>query len=123
MDGNLILLGGPIVNKIAYRFNAKMPINFDYRTKNIISKLSKKKYTVDETGFVAKFPNPYSKGNWILAIAGKRYSGTRAATVALIKNTSKVAQPNKYDKKVFAHVVEGLDLNSDGLVDDVEFLE
>ena len=30
---------------------------------------------------------------------------------------------NKYDKKVYAKVVEGIDKDSDGIVDEVEILE
>jgi len=123
MRQNIILLGGPIVNKITERINAKMPIRFDYRTKNIVSKITGKSYNADETGLVVKMPNPYSKGSWIIVVAGKRYSGTRAATIALTRHAEELAKGNKKDKKVFAKVVEGLDLNSDGLVDDVEFLE
>ncbi len=123
MRQNIISLGGPIVNKITERLNAKMPIRFDYKTKNIISKITGKTYSADETGFVVKMPNPYSKGHWIIVIAGKRYSGTRAATIALTKYTEELAKGNKKDRKVMARVVEGLDLNSDGMVDDVEFLE
>ncbi|HIK00265.1 TPA: S-layer protein [archaeon] len=120
---NIISLGGPIVNKITERMNAKMPVRFDYKTKNIISKVSGKTYNADETGLVVKMPNPYSKGHWIIIVAGKRYSGTRAATIALTKHTEELAKGNKKDKKVFAKVVEGLDLNSDGIVDEIEFLE
>ncbi len=120
---NIISLGGPIVNKVTERLNAKMPVRFDYKTKNIISKVSGKKYSADENGFVVKMPNPYSKGHWIIVIAGKRYSGTRAATIALTRYTEEVSKGNKKDHKVLARVVEGLDLNSDGIVDEAEFLE
>src|SRR3989344_2331619 len=123
IHSNIIALGGPIVNKITERMNAKMPIRFDYKTKNIVSKVTGKTYNADETGFVVKMPNPYSKGHWIIIVAGKRYSGTRAATIALTKYAAELAKGNKKDKKVFAKVVEGLDLNSDGMVDEVEFLE
>jgi len=34
-----------------------------------------------------------------------------------------VQKGNKYNRKKKAKVVEGLDLNSDGIVDDVEFRE
>src|SRR3989344_791766 len=69
---NIISLGGPIVNKVTERLNAKMPVRFDYKTKNIISKVSGKTYNADETGLVVKMPNPYSKGHWIIIVAGKR---------------------------------------------------
>jgi len=123
LQQNIISLGGPIVNKISERVNAKMPVRFDYKTRNIVSKVTGKTYSADETGLVVKMPNPYSKGHWMIVVAGKRYSGTRAATIALTKHAEELAKGNKKDKKVFARVVEGLDLNSDGLVDDVEFLE
>jgi hypothetical protein len=56
-------------------------------------------------------------------IAGNSYQGTRAAVLAFIKNTDQIASGNSMNRNVVASVVTGLDVNSDGLVDDVEFLE
>ena len=59
----------------------------------------------------------------ILHIAGLRNSGTKAAILAFLKHFNEVKKGNLYDYTFESHVVEGLDLDSDGIVDDVEFLE
>ncbi|HIJ99769.1 TPA: S-layer protein [archaeon] len=120
---NLILLGGPVVNKITERFNAKMPIRFDFKTKDIYSSITKKTYSADETGLIVRFPNPYKKDKHVLVLAGKRYSGTRAATIALVEHLETIEKGNALKPKIFAKVVEGIDADSDGTVDSLEFLE
>lgn len=122
LRNNLILIGGPVTNKITRKINEKMPIKFDER-KNILSALTKKKYSTDESGLIVKIKNPYDESKRILVIAGKRYSGTKAAILALLKNFDEICAGNKYNKKVCAKVVEGLDLDYDGITDDVRILE
>jgi len=56
-------------------------------------------------------------------IAGKRHSGTRAVMIAFIKYFNEIIKGNKFNNKVTAKIVEGIDLNSDGIVDDIEILE
>jgi len=121
---NLILLGGPAVNKVVERINQKLPIKFEKKGKwYIYSTLSKKRYNAAESGIVVEIGNPHAKGKKVLVIAGKGYSGTKAATLAFIRKFAEVQKGNKYNRKKKAKVVEGLDLNSDGIVDDVEFRE
>ena len=67
--------------------------------------------------------NPMNKHKSILIIAGKRFSGTRAAIIAFLKHFKKITNGNIHDKSIMANVVEGVDLDSDGIVDDVEFRE
>jgi hypothetical protein len=43
--------------------------------------------------------------------------------LAFIRYTDEVAKGNSMNRSITARVVSGLDVNSDGLVDDVEFLE
>jgi len=43
--------------------------------------------------------------------------------LAFIRYTDEIAKGNSLNNNVVARVVSGLDVNSDGLVDDVEFLE
>ncbi len=43
--------------------------------------------------------------------------------IAFIKHFNEIIKGNKNDPKIMAKVVEGVDLDSDGIVDDVEFLE
>lgn len=124
MKDNLILLGGPVVNKVTEKFNAKMPIRFENdKGWSIKSTVTKKRYTAGETGLIVKMDNPYAKGKKILVIAGIRYSGTRAATLAFLKDFEEIARGNKKNKKIRAKVVEGVDADSDGIIDAVEFRE
>ncbi|MFH1424074.1 MAG: S-layer protein [archaeon] len=121
---NLILIGGPAVNKVVEKFNAKMPIRFEKDEHwRIKSDITKKKYEAGEAGLIVKIDNPYAKGKKILVIAGIRYSGTRAATLAFLKNFEEITKGNKKNPKIKAKVVIGIDADSDGDIDEVEFKE
>jgi len=113
LSGNLIVIGGPVTNKVTKMVNDKLSVRFDAK-KNIMSR--KKVYKEDECGFIAKTDNPFSKGKRIIVIAGKRYSGTKAAVIAFIKNFDLVEKRNYL-------IVEGLDNDGDGEIDDVRILE
>jgi len=124
LKNNLILLGGPVVNKITKDVNEKMPIFFDKNNHWAVkSNISKNIYPTDETGLIVSFKNPFNKEKNILLVAGKRYSGTRAAIIAFLKYFKKIAKGNIHNNKIKARVVEGIDLNSDGIIDDIEFRE
>jgi DNA-binding transcriptional ArsR family regulator len=124
LENNLILIGGPVVNTITAKINNKLPIKFDKNNNwNITSSLSNKEYTTDETGIIIKMKNPFNNKKFILLIAGKRYAGTRAVTIAFLKHFNEIIRGNKFNDKVMAKVVEGIDLDSDGIVDEVEILE
>jgi len=124
LKNNLILLGGPVVNNITKEVNEKMPIFFDKNNHWAIkSNISKNVYPTDETGLIASFKNPFNKEKSILLVAGKRYSGTRAAIIAFLKYFKEVSKGNIHNNKIKARVVEGIDLDSDGIIDDVEFRE
>ena len=121
---NLILIGGPIVNKVTERFNSSLPINFERgETLAIKSSVTGKSYPEDEMGLVTKVRNPLNLDSSILVVAGKRHSGTRAAIIAMIKHFDEITAGNRYKPEVMARVVEGLDKDSDGIIDDVEFKE
>ena len=124
LQKNLILIGGPVVNTITQQVNDKLPLKFD-KDHNwaIKSSISKKVYHADECGIIVKMKNPFNPKKWILVVAGKRYSGTRAVTLAFIKYFNELAKGNSVDPKIPARVVEGLDKNADGIVDDVKFVE
>lgn len=121
MANNLILLGGPITNKITEKFNDKLPIKFEKG--NIMSTITNEHYPQDECGLIVKAKNPFSKDKSILIIAGKRFSGTRAAIIAFLKHFKKITAGNVHNNNIKANVVEGIDLDSDGIIDDVEFRE
>ena len=121
---NLILLGGPITNKIVEQVNAHLPIYFDKNSgMNIRSTLTKEIYSSDETGLIIKIKSPFAEGKFVLVIAGKRYTGTRAAITAFLQGFAEIAKGNLNNPKVLGKVVEGVDLDSDGIVDAVEFRE
>jgi len=124
LENNLILIGGPVVNTITAKINNRLPIKFDKKDNwNVVSSLSGRKYHTDETGVIVKMKNPFNSKKFILVIAGKRYAGTKAVTIAFLKYFSEIIKGNKYDNKIIAKIVEGVDLDSDGIVDDVEVLE
>ena len=121
LKSNLILIGGPLTNKIVEKVNSKLPIKFEKG--NIVSSISNRTYAQDECGLIVKAKNQFDKEKYMMVIAGKRFSGTRAAIIAFLKDFKKVVQGNFYNKEIAAKVVEGLDLDSDGVVDSVEFRE
>ncbi|MBI2657186.1 S-layer protein [Candidatus Woesearchaeota archaeon] len=121
LEKNLILIGGPVVNKVVEKVNAKLPIRFEEG--NIKSTVSNESYPQDECGIIVKAKNPFNKDKSILVVAGKRFSGTRAAIIAFLKDFRKVTAGNVHNPGIKANVVEGIDLDSDGIIDDIEFRE
>jgi len=121
---NLIIIGGPIVNKITAEINRKMPIFFDQDLQWAIhSSVSGNTYPSDESGLIVKSKNPYNHNHHLLLVAGKRYSGTRAAIIGFLKKFDDISKGNVHDRSIKARVVEGVDLDSDGLIDSVEIRE
>jgi len=124
LQNNLILIGGPVVNRITKDINSKMPVFFDEKNHWAIkSTISKNMYPNDEVGLVVNLKSPFNKEKRILLVAGKRYSGTRAAIIAFLKYFKEIEKGNTHNNKVKARVVEGIDLDSDGIIDDIEFRE
>jgi DNA-binding MarR family transcriptional regulator len=129
LKNNLILVGGPGVNVITSKVNSKMPIRFEKIKEQesfysgLRSEISGKGYSEEGCGLIVKMRNPFDKTKEIIVIAGRRMSGTRAAILAFLKNFDEICKGNSYDHKILARVVEGIDRNSDGVVDSVAFLE
>src|SRR3989338_1239553 len=113
MKENLIIIGGPITNKVTKMVNDKLPARFD-KSKNIVTK--RKTYRQDECGFIARAKNPFDERKEIIVIAGKRYSGTKAAVLAFMQKFDEIAE------KDFS-IVEGVDNDGDGEVDSARILE
>jgi len=121
---NLILVGGPRVNTVTMMVNEWLPITYELTGHNMMmSRTSGKSYSGEDEGAVQIIPNPMNQESRVIVIAGNSYLGTRSAVLAFIKYTDEVAKGNSQNKSILARVVAGLDVNSDGLVDDVEFLE
>jgi DNA-binding transcriptional ArsR family regulator len=110
---NLIIIGGPVVNKAAEKVNAKSLAPYDREVKAFMVK--GKQYGSEEVGIIVKMPNPFAKGKWILHIAGRRHTGTKAAILAFLTAFDKVCKNNVI-------VVEGLDADSDGIIESVKIL-
>jgi len=123
-EGNLIVVGGPRVNTIASRFNNNLPIRFSLSgTSSMISTISGKTYGGDEEGLIVLVNSPLNLKSKILVLAGNTHLGTAASVTGFVKYTERVAEGNSSSREKIAKVVKGLDLDSDGLIDDVEFLE
>jgi len=121
---NLILIGGPVTNKVVEKVNSKMPIRFEKgEAWHIFSTISGRRYFGDETGLIVKAQNPFNPAKRILILAGRRYPGTRASVIAFLKKFGEIQKGNSKNQKVNARVVQGIDADCDGIIDDVEFLE
>jgi hypothetical protein len=117
---NFILVGGPVTNLVMAKVNDFLPAKFsDSKPWGIVSN---DEYTDDSIGLIAKVPNPYNPDYRIIALAGIRYSGTKAAVIALTRFTDKVLAKFN-DQKEFFCIVQGFDLDGDGSIDSVEILE
>lgn len=124
LQKNLILVGGPVINTVTAKINNRLPVKFDRENNwNIVSRVSGKTYHTDETGIIVRIKNPFNPKKYILLIAGKRHAGTKAVMIAFIKRFNEITKGNKLNRKVHARVVEGVDLDSDGIVDNAEVLE
>ncbi len=126
---NLIIIGGPGVNRLAAQINEKLPIKFkeDLKRKgfytDIFSSLSRKTYGEDENGIIVKMKSPFVADKHIMVIAGKRSQGTKSAILAIMNRLDEVCSGNAHNPKVIAKVVEGIDSDSDGVIDSVEIKE
>jgi hypothetical protein len=99
-------------------------VRFDPETKwSVKSTITGKVYPNDEMGIIVLTKNPFNREKHILLVAGKRFSGTRAAIIAFLKYFKEITKGNLKNPKVKAKIVEGIDRDSDGIVDDVEFKE
>jgi DNA-binding transcriptional ArsR family regulator len=121
---NLILVGGPRVNTVTMAVNEWLPITYELTGHNMmISRLSGRSYAGEDEGAVQLIPNPNNEDSKVIVIAGNSYLGTRTAVLAFIKYTDQIAKGNTINKTIIARVAMGLDVDSDGLVDDVQFIE
>lgn len=124
---NLIIVGGPKANIISQKINKNLPIYFNYSEElldwTIISSLSKKIYKEKEIGIISRIQNPFVPDKEILFLSGMGFKGSLSSVIGFIKYPGEVYKGNIYNNKVIAKVVRGIDVDSDGIVDDVEFLE
>jgi len=128
-SNNLILVGGPGTNLITQEINEFLPIRFNmmpsehgFLLGGLVSEKSKKVYTADNTGLIAKIPNPWNSKQSVIVLAGNKAVGTKACALALTKFWKKTLK-NFGDEEKFAAVIQGFDLDGDGKVDSIEVLE
>jgi hypothetical protein len=121
LEENLIIIGGPIVNTLTAKLNPKIPIRF--KNREIYSTLSKKRYSYNKTGILINMINPFNKKKRILLVAGLKHVGTDSAVAALFTHLEKLCNGNRYNPKVMANVIEGVDLDDDGIIDEIEIKE
>ena len=107
---NLILIGGPKANIWIEKINKRLPIYFD-KTREwiIVSSLSKRVYYEDDVGIVGVLKNPFNRNKWVMLAAGKRFKGTRAATISIIKYPDEILKGNRYNSEEKLRVVKGID--------------
>jgi hypothetical protein len=104
--------------------NEFLPITYELTGRNMmISRISGRSYGAEDEGAVQLIVNPNNQSAKAFVIAGNSYLGTRAAVLAFIKYTDEIAKGNMENRGVVGRVVTGIDVDSDGLVDDVQFLE
>jgi len=127
-SNNLILVGGPGTNLITQEINEFLPIRFNmmpsehgFLLGGLVSEKTKKVYTAENTGLIAKIANPWNSNKSIIVLAGNKAVGTKACVLALTKFWKKTL--TTFDKEGFAVVIQGFDLDGDGKVDSIEVLE
>ncbi|MBI4019341.1 MAG: S-layer protein [Candidatus Aenigmarchaeota archaeon] len=113
MNDNLVIVGGPVTNKVTKLVNPSLPVRF--AGSNIYSSYTGKTYKSDDVGFLIKAKNPLNKDASILLLAGRRHSGTKAAILAIFRYKQEL-------EKGYA-IVEGIDEDGDGTIDSVRMLE
>jgi DNA-binding transcriptional ArsR family regulator len=128
-SNNLILMGGPGTNLITQELNEFLPIRFNmmpsehgFLLGGLVSEKTRKVYTADNVGLIARIPNPLNKEKVVIVLAGNKAVGTKACVLALTKFWKKTLK-NFSDKQKFAAVIQGFDLDGDGKVDSIEVLE
>jgi len=120
--GNLILVGGPVANIASLDLNPHLAVQFDWREVwRLRSARTGTAYAEDTIGVVAKVPNPWREGAWILLLAGLHYPGTIASLLAVTDFTD--ALLDGYEGGELYRVVQGLDRDGDGRLDEVRVLE
>jgi hypothetical protein len=104
--------------------NEWLPVTYELTGQNMmISRITGRTYTNEDEGAVQLIPNPMNQDEHTLVVAGNSSLGTRAAVIAFVRRTEEIARGNSENNNVIARVVSGVDQDSDGIIDDVEFLE
>ena len=124
-NSNLIVIGGILTNTLTKAVNSKLNAQFiPFGGRWIIhSKASKKEFNEDAVGFVEVIRHPFFARRKIMVIAGNRNAGTKAAIIALVRHSDEIAKPNSFNEKLQSKIIEGIDLDGDGKIDNAEIKE
>lgn len=124
LNGNLIVIGGPVSNMISAQINEKLLLRFNTEKHPWELEGKKNSYNEDSVGVLAKIPNFFSsdKNKWILFIAGVSTKGTKAVILALTRHWKELLS-NYTVGKSWTRIVQGFDVDADGEIDSVEILE
>ncbi|MBI5393162.1 helix-turn-helix domain-containing protein [Candidatus Woesearchaeota archaeon] len=117
---NLIIIGGPATNLIAAEMNTYSPIKFILKKPWEIA-TEKNRYSDEAIGLITKFKNPFNNEKYVLLAAGISSIGTRSTIIALTKYSELFKKMKNVES--FGTVVQGFDLDGDGIIDDVEIIE
>jgi DNA-binding transcriptional ArsR family regulator len=109
---HMIIIGGPVVNKAAARINARSPAAYDAERRAFIS--DGRVWDDEHCGVIVRMRNPFAREKWILWIAGKRHTGTRAAILAIMDSLERLTSD--------VTIVLGIDADSDGIIDSARML-
>ena len=127
-SNNFILIGGPVTNLITQEINEFLPIRFNmmpsehgFLLGGLVSEKTKKIYTGDTAGVIAKITNPWNRKKTVIVLAGNKAVGTKACVLAFTKFSDRILK--NYEIENFAVVIQGFDLDGDGKVDSIEVLE
>ncbi|MBR9678159.1 MAG: helix-turn-helix domain-containing protein [Nanoarchaeota archaeon] len=120
---NLIVVGGPVTNRVTAMLNDYLPVKFvgkDWAWGIQTSKGDIRRE--DKAGFITRVKNPWDESKRVIVIAGNRVIGTKSAVIGLTRNYDRVLR--NFDKQdSWSCVVEGFDMSGNGKVDTVEVLE
>ncbi len=120
---NMIIIGGPITNIIAYEINEELKVKFKWEKRwKIYSEITKKDYYDENCCLIAKIRNPWDKSKVIILLAGLRFEGTKAAIIAVTKEFEEILSNYKVGRDFYC-IAKGLDKDGDGKIDDIEVLE
>lgn len=119
---NLIVVGGPVTNRVTAKLNDHLPVRFVGKDWAWGIKKGEDIFRADKVGFMTMIKNPWDESKKILVIAGNRVIGTKSAVIGLTRNHSSVLKD--FDNELpWSRVVKGFDMSGNGKVDTVEVLE
>lgn len=119
----MILVGGPVANIVTADLNPHLAVNFDWRQVwRVESSRTKRVYTDEQVGLVAKVRSPWNGAEPIVLLSGLHYAGTHASILALTRFADEVLDGYEPGQD-FYRVVAGQDRDGDGRLDSVAILE